>query len=225
LNGVDRYAVEAALRAKDSLGAEVVALSMGPEQAAETLRSVLGLGADRAILATDASASGSDMLATAKVLAAALRQEEANLVLFGQQASDGGGAALWAAVAELLRLPYISQVSSLAFADGTVRVGRQTEVGDEALEVTMPALVSVSDSINEPRYASLKGMMAAKKKPLQRLSPSDLGLDAEEVGERGSRTIVLTVAPPPPRANIVRIEDDGTAADQIVDFLVARAVV
>jgi electron transfer flavoprotein beta subunit len=225
LNAVDRYAVEAALRMKDALNAEVVALSMGPEPATETLRSVLGLGADRAVLVTDSSASGSDLLATAKVLAAALRREHADLVLFGQQSSDGGGSAMWAAVAELLKLPYISQVSGLTMTDGIVRVERQTEIGDEVLETGTPALVSVSDSINEPRYASLKGMMAAKKKPLERLSLSDLGVEATTVGELGSRTAVLAVGAPPTRANVMKIEDDGTAAEQIVEFLADRAIV
>jgi electron transfer flavoprotein beta subunit len=225
LNGVDRYAVEEALRVKDATGAEVVTVSMGPEQATETLRSVLGLGADRAVLASDASAAGSDLVATAKVLAAVLRREEADLVLFGQQTSDGGGALLWAAVAELLRLPYISQVSSLALTGGSLRVGRQTEVGDEVLDLATPALVSVSDSINEPRYASLKGMMAAKKKPLERVTLADLGVAASDVGETGSKTVVLAVGPPAARAAAMKIEDDGHAADQIVEFLAARDLV
>jgi electron transfer flavoprotein beta subunit len=224
LNGADRFAVEEALRVKDAAGAEVVALSMGPESASESLRTVLGLGADRAVLVSDPAATGSDLLGTAKVLARALERETPDLVLFGQQTSDGGGALLWAAVADLMRLPLVSQASSVTLTDGQARVGRQTEVGDEALEVALPALISVSDSINEPRYASLKGMMAAKKKPLERLALADLGITAGEVGEAGAATSVLSLGVMPARAGMTKIEDDGGAAERIADFLAEKGL-
>ncbi|MBO0731157.1 MAG: electron transfer flavoprotein subunit beta/FixA family protein [Acidimicrobiaceae bacterium] len=225
LNGADRYALEEALRLRDANGAEVVAVSMGPKGATETVRSALGLGADRGVLASDPAAEGSDLLGTARVLARVIEREEPDLVLFGQQSTDGGGALLWAAVADLLRRPFVSQASTLTVQDETVRVGRQTETGDEQLEVPLPAIVSVGDSINEPRYSSLKGMMAAKKKPLQVASVEDLGLDPAEVGEAGAATCVLSVGPPPARAGGERIEDDGTASERIVEFLVAKGVV
>jgi electron transfer flavoprotein beta subunit len=222
INGPDRFALEEALRLKDSAGAEVVVVSMGPDHAAETLRTGLGLGADRAVLASDPAAGGSDLLGTAKVLAKVLEGEAVDLTLFGQQSSDGGGAVLWAAVADLMRLPFVSQASSLVVDGPTVRIGRQTEVGDEVLEVTVPALVSVSDSINEPRYSSLKGMMAAKRKPLEVRSLDELGIDTGDVGEAGARTSVMAVGPPPERGGTLKIEDEGNAAEQIVDFLVEK---
>jgi electron transfer flavoprotein beta subunit len=219
LNGADRFALEEALKLKDGDGSEVVVVTMGPDGAAESLRSGLGLGADRAVLASDPAAAGSDMVGTAKVLAKVLEAEGPDLVLFGQQTSDGGGAVLCAAVADLLRRPYISQASSLAVDAGTVRVGRQTEVGDEVLQVSLPALVSVSDAINEPRYASLKGRMAAKKKPLEVRSLPDMALGSDDVGEGGARTTVLSVGPPPERSGAVTIEDEGDAPERIVEFL------
>lgn len=225
LNGADRYALEEALKLRDAIGAEVVAVCMGPKGATETVRSALGLGADRGVLASDEAAAGSDLLGTARVLARAIEREEPDLVLFGQQSADGGGALLWAAVADLLRRPFVSQASTLSVDGQVARVGRQTETGDEQLEVPLPAIVSVGDSINEPRYSSLKGMLAAKKKPLQMAGMEDLGLDPAEVGEAGAVTCVFSVGPPPARAGGERIEDDGTAAERIVEFLVAKGVV
>lgn len=225
LNRADRFAVEEALRVKDAAGAEVVAVSMGPQGASETLRTVLALGADRAVLVSDPDAAGSDLLGTARLLGRALGRESPDVVLFGQQSSDGGGALLWAAVADLLRLPFISQASSIALGDGRAWVGRQTELGDEELEVTIPALISVSDSVNEPRYASLKGMMAAKKKPIEKLGLSDLGIVTDEVGEAGAATSVLSVGPMPARSNTLWIEAEADAAERIVEFLVERDLV
>lgn len=230
LNAADRYALEEALRLRDATSAEVVAVSVGPKGATETLRSALGLGADRGLLVSDPAAVGSDLLGTARALAKAIEREDPDLVLFGQQSSDGGGALLWAAVADLLKLPFVSQASSLAVdapgggEGGVVRVGRQTETGDEQLEAPLPAIVSVGDSINEPRYSSLKGMLAAKKKPLQAWGLEDLGLDLSDAGEAGARTSVLSVGPPPAHAGGERIDDDGGAAERIVEFLAAKGL-
>ncbi|MGH9028810.1 MAG: electron transfer flavoprotein subunit beta/FixA family protein [Acidimicrobiales bacterium] len=222
LNAFDTNAVEEALRIKDATEAEVVVVSMGPEPAAESLRTALGLGADRAALVTDPSAVGSDMVATAKVLAGALRREPFDLVLFGQQASDGSGAVLWAAVAELLQLPVVSQVTEVSVGDGTVRATRQSEFGDDVVEAPMPAVVAVTDAINEPRYASLKGKMGAKKKPLEVLSLEDLGIDPASIGDTGSKTMVLALSEPPARTDAVKITDEGDAAQAIADFLADR---
>ena len=225
LNDVDKNAIEEALRLKADSGGEVVVISMGPQQATESLRTALALGADRAVLICDPAASGSDLVATSKVLAKALEREGSDLVLFGQQTNDGGGAVLWASVAELLHLPFISQAAEITMQDGAVRVTRETEVGDDVIQAQLPAVVSVSDTINEPRYTSLKGMMGAKKKPLEVLSLSDLGLDATDAGDAGSKTQVLGMAKPPGRANSVKVSDDGTAAQAIVDFLVDKQLV
>jgi electron transfer flavoprotein beta subunit len=224
LNDADRNAIEEALRLKADADAEVVIVSMGPEAATESLRTALAMGADRAVLLSDAAAAaGSDFLATSRLLAAVLEREHADLVFFGQQASDGGGAVLWAAVAEHLRLPFVSQTAELTVADASVRVARETEFGDDMIEVELPAVVAVSDTINEPRYTSLKGMMGAKKKPLEVLSVADLGLDPSAAGAAGSRTEVLAVAPPPARVDAVRVEDgDDNAAQAVFDFLVEK---
>jgi electron transfer flavoprotein beta subunit len=225
INPFDLYAVEEAIRIKEELGAEVVVLSMGSESMAEAMRSALALGADRAVLVSDPGAAGSDMIATSKVLTKALEREGADLVLFGQQTGDGGGAVLWAAVAEGMRLPAISQTTKLEVAEGSVRAVRQTEVGDDVIEAPLPVIVAVTDAINELRYASLKGMMAAKKKPLETLTLADLGIDQMDAGDAGSRTEVRLIADPQARANATRIEDHGEAAQAIVEFLSERQLV
>jgi electron transfer flavoprotein beta subunit len=225
INPFDLYAVEEAIRIKEGLGAEVVVVSMGPESTAEAIRGALALGADRAVLVSDAGAVGSDMLATSKVLTKALERERADLMLFGQQTGDGGGAVLWAALAEMLRLPAISQTNKLEIREGMVHATRQTEFGDDIIEAPLPAIVAVTDAINELRYASLKGVMAAKKKPLEVLTLSDLGVDPLAAGEAGSRTEVLSIADPPARANATRIEDHDEAAQVIVDFLAERQLI
>ena len=226
LNHFDANAVEEALRLKDSAGdAEVVVVSVGPASAADALRKALAMGADRALLVSDEAVAGSDLVATSRVLAAALEREGADLVLFGQQASDSDGAVLWAAVADRLRRPLVSQAAELAVGDGSLRAKRQTEFGYDVIEAPLPAVVAVSDAINEPRYPSLKGIMGAKKKPQDTLSLSDLGLAAELVGEAGSRTDVRAVSEPPARADSRKIEDDGNAAEQVVDFLAEKRLV
>ena len=223
LNAFDANAIEEALRVKEGAGdAEVVLVSFGPEQALDALRKGLAMGADRAVLVTDEAAAGSDLVATSLALAAALRREEADLVLFGQQAGDSDGAVLWAAVAERLRLPLVSQAAELTIADGKARVKRQTEFGYDVIEAPLPAVVAVSDAINEPRYPSLKGIMGAKKKPQQSLGAADLDVDGAQLGEAGSKTEVLELGEPPPRGDTVKIEDDGSAAQKIVDFLAEK---
>ncbi len=223
LNHFDTQAVEEALKVKEAQGdGEVVLVSLGPAGALDSLRKALAMGADRAVLVTDEAAAGSDLVATSRALAAVLEREEPDLVLFGQQASDSDGAVLWAAVAERLRRPVISQVAELTLADGKLRGKRQTEFGYDVIEAPMPAVVAVSDAINEPRYPSLKGIMGAKKKPQESLSAADLGLEAGSLGEQGSGTSVLALGDPPPRGDARKIEDDGSAAQQIVDFLAEK---
>ena len=225
LNATDLNAVEEALRIKEAQGGEVVVVSLGPEKAAEALRKALAMGADRAVLVSDAAAAGSDLVATSYALAQALEREAADLVLFGQYSSDGDGAVMWSAVAERLKRPVVSQVAELT-VDGSSATGkRQTEFGYDLIKVPLPAVVAVSDAINEPRYPSLKGIMSAKSKPQETLSLADIGADASRVGESGSRTTVGSVAPPPPKAGQVKIEDDGSAAEKIVDYLAEKKLI
>jgi electron transfer flavoprotein beta subunit len=180
------------------------------------------MGADRAVLVADDGAAGADLVGTSRVLAAVLEREQPDLVLFGQQASDGDGAVMWAAVAERLRRPVISQVAELTVADGKARGKRQTEYGYDVIDAPLPAVIAVSDAINEPRYPSLKGIMGAKSKPQESLSASELGLDAGALGEQGSGTTVLALGDPPPRGDARKIDDDGNAAGQIVEFLAEK---
>jgi electron transfer flavoprotein beta subunit len=146
-------------------------------------------------------------------------------MLFGQQSADGGGACLWAAVAEKLRCPVVSQVSELTVGDGSLTGKRQTEHGYDLIEAPLPAVVAVSDAINEPRYPSLKGIMGAKKKPFDTLALGDVGVDAGDAGEQGSKTEVLALGEPPSRGDARKIEDDGNAAQAIVDFLAEKRLV
>ena len=225
LNPTDVNAVEEALRIKEVHGGEVVVVSMGPEKAVESLRKALAMGADRAVLVADDAAAGSDLVATARVLAKALERESADLVLFGQASSDADGAVLWAAVAEHLRRPLVSQAAELTLEDGSLRGKRQTEFGYDVIAVPLPAVAAVSDAINEPRYPSLKGIMGAKSKPQETLSLADVGVAAEEAGEAGSATAVLATAPPPAKADQVKIEDDGSAADKLVAYLTEKRLI
>ena len=225
LNHFDANAVEEALRLKGDSDTEVVVVSLGPAKAADSLRKALAMGADRAVHVSDDGAAGSDLLGTSRVLARALERENAELVLFGQQASDSDGAVLWAAIAERLRRPVVSQAAELSLQDGSLRVKRQTEFGYDVIEAPLPAVVAVSDAINEPRYPSLKGIMGAKKKPFDVLSLSDLGIDAAEAGEAGSKTEVLALSDPPSRGDARKIEADGNAAEAIVDFLAEKRLI
>jgi electron transfer flavoprotein beta subunit len=223
LNPTDLNAVEEALRIKESQGeGEVVLVSLGPEKAADSLRKALAMGADRAVLVADAAAAGSDLVGTSRALAGVLERESPDLVLFGQASSDGDGAVLWAAVADRLRRPVISQVATLTVEGDKVTGKRQTEHGYDLISAPLPAVVAVSDAINEPRYPSLKGIMSAKTKPQETVSLADLGVDESSVGEPGAKTTVLDLGPPPSRGDQVKIEDDGSAAQKILDYLNER---
>src|ERR671936_792891 len=193
LNPFDANAVEEALRLKEATGdGEIILVSLGPAKAQDALRKALAMGADRAVLISDDAAAGFDLVATSAALAKALERESADLILFGQQANDSDGAVLWAAVADRLRLPVVSQAAEVSLADGKVTVKRQTEFGYDVIESPLPAVVAVSDAINEPRYPSLKGIMGAKSKPQETVSLVDLGVEAE------SRTEVYALNDPPP---------------------------
>jgi electron transfer flavoprotein beta subunit len=222
LNPTDLNAVEEALRIKEAQGGEVVLVSLGPEKAVDALRKALAMGADRAVLVSDEAAVGSDLLGTARALAGALERERADLVLLGQASGDGDGAVLWAAVAEKLARPLISQVAALTFENGEAHGKRQTEHGYDTISAPLPAVVAVSDAINEPRYPSLKGIMGAKTKPQETLSLADVGVEPGSAGEAGAKTTVLDLGPPPSRGDQVKIEDDGSAAQKILDLLVER---
>jgi electron transfer flavoprotein beta subunit len=223
LNPFDAHAVEEALRLKEGPAgsdSEVVVICMGPETALRTLGKALSLGADRAVLITDSALAGADISLTAKVLAAALAREEPDLVLLGQQAADSESYVMAAAVADRLQLPLVTQVARLTLEGTSIRAKRQTESGYDVIEAPLPAVISVADSINDPRYPSLKAIMGAKKKPQETLSAADLGISDS------SRTEVLELSSPPAKAGGKRLEDEGgSSAEQIVEFLVERKVI
>jgi electron transfer flavoprotein beta subunit len=221
LNPFDANAVEEALRLKDAGGdGEIVLISLGPARAQDALRKALAMGADRAVLVSDEGAAGADLVATSAALAKALERESADLILFGQQANDSDGAVLWAAVADRLRLPVVSQAAEITHADGKLTVKRQTEFGYDVIEAPLPAVIAVSDAINEPRYPSLKGIMGAKSKPQETVSLSDIGVEGLE-----SRTEVYALNEPPARGESRKIEDDGNAAQAVLDFLAEKRLV
>jgi electron transfer flavoprotein beta subunit len=227
LNPFDAHALEEGLRIKEKSGeGEVVAILMGPPKATESVRKALAIGADRAVHLADDALVGSDLVATASALAKVIAREEPDLVLLGQQGSDSDGAVLWAALAEALQLPVVSQAASLEFEDGKVKASRQTEYGYDAIAAPLPCVVAVSDAINEPRYPSLKGIMGAKKKPQETVGLSDLDLSAEEVGEQGSRTEVRALHDPPARGESKMIEDQGgEAAEEIAAYLAEKKLI
>ena len=226
LNQYDLNAIEQGLQLKEAAGdGEVVLVSMGAGRALDSIRKGLGMGADRAVLVSDEAAAGSDLVATTNVLAAALEAESPDVILFGQQATDGDGAVLWAAVADRLKMPVISQISELEVADGHATAKRQTEFGYDKIRAPLPVVLAVADSLNEPRYPSLKGIMGAKKKPQEVKALADVGIEPDRAGEAGSRTSVAALSPPPSRGDTIKIEDDGDAAQKILDFLVERKLV
>ena len=229
LNAYDAHAMEAALQLRESGAAPdatITAVCMGPATANRTLQKALALGADDALLVTDPELAGSDILATARALAAALAKHGPfDLVILGQQASDSDCWVLPGVVAELLEAPVVTQAAKVELSGTDVTVERQTELGYERLSLGLPAVVSVSDAINTPRYPALKAIMAAKKKPLVTVSLADLGLEAGTVGESGSGTKVFAFSPPPAKQGGVKFEDDGSGAEKIVEFLVGRNLV
>lgn len=230
LNAFDTHAIEAALELRESgsLGddAKITAYCMGPATATRTLQKALALGADEAVHISDEALGGSDVIATARALAAAIKAGDTQLVILGQQAGDSDCWILPGALAEMLGWPVVTQASKLTFDGSTAIVERQTENGYETLASPTPAVITVSDALNEPRYPSLKAIMGAKRKPLNVLDVAGLGLSASDVGDAGSRTAVLGLSDPPHKESGMRIEDEGgNSVDEIVNFLAAKSLV
>ena len=230
LNANDEWSIEEAMRIKERTpDTEVIAVCMGPEAAQQTVRKALSYGLDGAILVTDDAVVGSDALATARVLAGALAGEAFDLVIMGNQSSDARTMLVPAMLAELLDVPALTFAKRLELTDGgTAIVDRETATGHETVEAPLPAVVSVVEAINEPRYPSFKGIMAAKSKPLEVRSLADVGVDAAEVGLEGSGTAVLEITPKPPKQSGEQVEDDGSGtvgAQAIADFLTAQKII
>jgi electron transfer flavoprotein beta subunit len=213
INDSDEYALEEALRIAEAKGGEVVVVSLGPERVRESLRKALALGAARAVLLKDEAFAGGDALATGRALAAAVRAESADLVLTGSQSDDLGWGSTASILAAELDWPHAWLVMGVEVEDGTVRLVREMESGkNEIFRSKLPAVIEVQAGINHPRYASLKGIMAAKKKEIAEKSPADLGLDPNTVGAAGSRVEVLSVAAPEAGKGAVMLGGDAAAA-------------
>ncbi len=225
VNANDEYAVEEALRLREAHEGEVVVVSMGPADAAESLRSALAMGADRAVLLADPLIAGSDIAPTSRILAAALEREAPDVVLFGAQSSDGGGALLWAAVAERLRYPVLSGVRDVEVAEGAAVGARYSSDAVLRLGAPLPCLISLSGAVNTPRYPTFRDVVAAKRKEITTLSTSDLGLSPEQCGMTGSRTRVRGLGDAPARRGAGEIvHDEGEGARWLLDFLTQRGL-
>jgi electron transfer flavoprotein beta subunit len=225
LNDLDEYAVEAALQLIEVHGGEVTVLTMGPERAGEAVRKALSMGADAGVHVVDDALHGSDALATSEVLAKALGTLSWDLVLFGSESTDARMSVVPAMLAERLGAPQLTYASTIAVDGSAVTVERQTEVGVEVLRATTPAVVSIVEKANEPRYPSFKNIMAAKKKPVTTLTLADLGVDAGSVGLEASWSRVNDATKRPPKAAGVVVTDDGDGGHQLVEFLVAQQLV
>jgi len=217
----DEYGIEEGLQLREMHGGEVVLVSMGPERAREAIRKGLSMGADRGILITDDDLSGADGLLTAKVLAAAIEGESPDLVICATESYDGSTGMVPPMLAELVRMPQLTFANSVEVDGSTIRVHRQTEDGYQVVEAAIPALVTVTAGIAEPRYASLKGIMAARSKEVKQLTLGDLGVDRGQAAET-----VVGMADAEARTAGEIVEDDGSSGvEKIMAVLSAAKVV
>ncbi len=230
LNPYDTHAIEAAMQIREGGVVEVdeiVAVTMGPASAVRALHKAVSLGADRSVHLTDDALAGSDVAATGYALARTLEREQPDLVLLGQQSDDGECYTIGAVVADHLQMPSLTQVIKMDVADSALRCERQAEYGYDTVEVELPAVISVGDAINEPRYPSLKAIMGAKKKPLEKLGVGDAGIDASKVGEEGSMVQCGNFKAPPSKAagEIIEDEDTNETVERIVAWLDERKLI
>lgn len=201
MNPYDEYGVEEALQLKEKFGGEVTVVGLGPKRVTESLRTALAMGADKAVLITDDALEGSDALAVAKALGAAIKGLEYDIIFTGQRGVDDDQGLVGASLAEMIGIPHLAVITKLEMAeDGTsVKVNRPVEGQTVVLETPLPAIITTQKGLNEPRYASLPGIMKAKKKPLEEKSLADLGLDAAEFGTGARKLKVIELTPPPER--------------------------
>ena len=226
LSELDEYAVEEALKIVEAAGeGEVTVLTVGPPAAADAVKKALQMGADKGVHVQDEAIHGSDAAATSLVLAEAVKKATGGapeLVLTGMSSTDGVMGVVPAMLAERLGLPQVTYASELTVGQGTVSIRRDGDTASETVEASLPALVSVTDQINEPRYPSFKGIMAAKKKPVEQWSIADLGIDASQVGLAAAWTSVVSFAKRPPRAQGQIITDEGDGGSRLAEFLAGQ---
>jgi electron transfer flavoprotein beta subunit len=217
LDEINERAVEESLRIKEAHGGEVTV---------EAIRKALSMGADKAVHLSDEALHGSDAVQTAKALAKLISKVDAvDLVIAGNEATDGRAGAIPAMVAELLGLPQLTQARKVEVDGNAIRIERETDEGITTVEATLPAVLSVTEKINEPRYPSFKGIMAAKKKPVAKLTLAEAGIDAGEVGLANATSTVLEAAPKPPRAGGQRVDDEGSGGVRAAEFLIAQKLI
>jgi electron transfer flavoprotein beta subunit len=233
LNPYDTHAIEAAMQIREGGAVEVdeiVAVTMGPESATRALHKAVSLGADRSVQLTDDGLAGSDVAATGYALAKVLESEAPDLVLLGQQSDDGECYTIGAVVADHLKMPSLTQVIKMDVDNGpppTLRCERQAEYGYDTVQIKLPAVISVGDAINEPRYPSLKAIMGARKKPLEKVASGDIGIDASLVGAEGSRVDCGDFHAPEAKAagKVIEDEDTNETVEQIVAWLEERKLI
>jgi electron transfer flavoprotein beta subunit len=227
LDEINERAVEAALQLKEAHdGSEVTVLTMGPDRSTDAIRKALSMGADKAVHLSDEALAGSCAVQTARALAKAIGTVEGvDLVVAGNEASDGRTAAVPAMVADVLGLPALTHAREVTVDGSTVTVKRETDDGITTLTAELPAVVSVGEKINEPRYPSFKGIMAAKKKPVTALSLADAGIDASEVGLANALTAVTSSQPKPPKSAGEKVVDEGDGGQKIAAYLVSQKLV
>jgi electron transfer flavoprotein beta subunit len=222
MNELDEYAVEEALRIKEAQGGEVTVLTMGPDKSVETIRKALSMGADKAVHLVDPALHGSDALATSYAMAKAIQTIEHDLVILGVESTDARMGILAPMLAERLGATQLTFARKVEAGNGTVKIERLTDSGYEVADGPTPAVVSVVEKINEPRYPSFKGIMAAKKKPLTTLTLADAGIEADKVGFSGSGTEVAESAPRPPKQAGQIVKDEGDGGTKLAEFLASQ---
>jgi electron transfer flavoprotein beta subunit len=222
INELDEFAIEEGLRIAEAHGGEVTILSMGPGKAGDSIRKALSMGADKAIHVIDEGLAGSDALATSAALAAALKSAGFDLVIAGSESTDARTGVIPAMLAERLGVPQLTLASKVDIDGTQVTIRRMSDDGFDVVTAALPAVISVVEKINEPRYPSFKGIMAAKKKPVQSLALADLGVDAASAGLAGSVTEVTDFAARPPRAAGVVVKDEGDGGVKAAGFLAGR---
>jgi electron transfer flavoprotein beta subunit len=225
INELDEYAIEEALQIREAHEGEVTVLTMGPQKASESVRKALSMGADKAVHLVDDALAGSDALATSYALAQVLTSIGFDLVVLGAESTDARMGAMAAMLAERLGAPQLSLASKVEIDGTRVRISRQSEDGYWQVEGSLPAVISVVEKINEPRYPSFKGIMAAKKKPLQVMSCADAGIDPSLVGLANAATEVIDFAERPPRQAGTIVKDEGDGGSKAAEFLAASKFV
>jgi electron transfer flavoprotein beta subunit len=225
INELDEYAVEEALTIKEAHGGEVTVLTMGPDKAADAIRKALSMGADKAVHLSDEALHGSDGVSTSYAIAQVLRKVGFDLVILGSESTDARTGVLAAMLAERLGVPQVTLANKVEVDGSTIRAQRLTDYGFDRVEASLPAIVSVVEKINEPRYPSFKGIMAAKKKPVEKLAVGDADIDAAKVGLAGASSEVVDFADAPPREKGQIVKDEGDGGIKAAEFLASKKFV